>query len=81
MNVLSLFNGMSFCAMSLDSLDIKVDKYYSSEIDKYANKAAQALYPNTIQLGDITNWREWDIDWSKGGNKIMFRRLWWKYLV
>tara|TARA_R100000544_G_scaffold7113_2_gene2836 strand:+ start:234 stop:1334 length:1101 start_codon:yes stop_codon:yes gene_type:complete len=64
MNVLSLFNGMSFCAMALESLDIKVDKYYSSEIDKYANQAAQALYPGTIQLGDVTNWREWNIDWS-----------------
>ena len=64
MNVLSLFNGMSFCAMALESLDIKVNKYYSSEIDKYANQAAQALFPDTIQLGDITNWREWDIDWA-----------------
>ena len=64
MKVLSLFNGMSFCAMALESLNIKVDKYYSSEIDKYANQAAQALFPDTIQLGNITNWREWDIDWG-----------------
>jgi DNA (cytosine-5)-methyltransferase 1/DNA (cytosine-5)-methyltransferase 3A len=64
MNVLSLFNGMSFCAMALETLGIHVNKYYSSEIDKYANQAAQALYPNTIQLGDVTKWREWDIDWA-----------------
>ena len=64
MNVLSLFNGMSFCAMALESLDIKVNKYYSSEIDKYANHAAQALFPETIQLGDVTKWREWGIDWA-----------------
>lgn len=64
MNVLSLFNGMSFGMMALESLDIKVNKYYSSEIDKYANQATQALYPDTIQLGDVLNWREWDIDWS-----------------
>ena len=50
--------------MALESLNIKVDKYYSSEIDKYANKAANALYPATIQLGDIIKWREWDIDFS-----------------
>ncbi len=62
--VLSLFNGMSFCAMALEALEIKADKYYSSEIDKYANQAAQALFPDTIQLGDVTNWRDWDIDWS-----------------
>jgi DNA-cytosine methyltransferase len=64
MNVLSLFNGMSFGLMALDSLGITVSKYYSSEIDKYANQAAQALFPGTIQLGDVTNWREWDIDWA-----------------
>jgi DNA (cytosine-5)-methyltransferase 1/DNA (cytosine-5)-methyltransferase 3A len=64
MNVLSLFNGMSFCAMALETLGIHVNKYYSSEIDKYANQATQALYPNTIQLGDVTKWREWDIDWA-----------------
>ena len=62
--VLSLFNGMSFCAMALESLEIKADKYYSSEIDKHANQAAQALFPDTIQLGDVTKWRDWDIDWS-----------------
>ena len=64
MNVLSLFNGMSFGKMALESLEIKVDNYYSSEIDKYANQATQALFPDTIQLGDILNWREWDIDWA-----------------
>ena len=64
MNVLSLFNGMSFCSMALESLNINVDKMYSSEIDKYANQATQAMFPNTIQLGDVTNWREWDIDWA-----------------
>lgn len=64
MNVLSLFNGMSFCRMALEELNVPVEKYYSSEIDKYANQAAQALYLDTIQLGDVTNWREWDIDWG-----------------
>ena len=63
MNVLSLFNGMSFGKMALQSLDIKVTNYYSSEIDKYANQATQALFPDTIQLGDVTRWREWNIDW------------------
>ena len=62
-SVLSLFNGMSFGKMALEALDVKVDKYYSSEIDKYANQATQALFPDTIQLGDVTKWRDWDIDW------------------
>lgn len=64
MNVLSLFNGMSFCYMALESLGIEVENYYSSEIDKYANQATEALYPDVIQLGDVTRWREWDLDWS-----------------
>ncbi len=64
MNVLSLFNGMSCGMMALELLDVKVEKYYSSEIDKYANQAAQALFPDTIQLGDILNWRDWSVDWS-----------------
>jgi DNA-cytosine methyltransferase len=64
MNVLSLFNGMSFGKMALESLSVPVTKYYSSEIDKYANQATQAMFPNTIQLGDVTQWREWDIDWA-----------------
>ena len=64
MNVLSLFNGMSFGKMALESLDIKVTNYYSSEIDKYANQATQTLFPDTIQLGDVTQWREWDIEWA-----------------
>jgi DNA (cytosine-5)-methyltransferase 1/DNA (cytosine-5)-methyltransferase 3A len=64
MNVLSLFNGMSFGYMALDTLGIEVDNYYSSEIDKHAIKAAQALYPDTIQLGDVLSWKDWDIDWA-----------------
>ena len=64
MNVLSLFNGMSFCSMALESLGVNVDKMYSSEIDKYANQATQAMFPDTVQLGDVTGWREWDIDWT-----------------
>ncbi len=63
-NVLSLFNGMSFGAMALETLSIQVGNYYSSEIDKYANQATMTLYPDTIQLGDVTKWREWNIDWS-----------------
>ena len=55
---------MSFGMMALEDIGVTVDKYYSSEIDKYAIQATQALFPDTIQLGDITQWRDWDIDWS-----------------
>lgn len=62
MKVLSLFNGMSCGMMALNELGIEPEVYYSSEIDKYANKLSQFLYPGIIQLGDINNWKEWDID-------------------
>ena len=63
-NVLSLFDGMSCGQIALNRAGIKVNKYYASEIDKPAITVTQHNYPNTIQLGDVTKWREWDIDWS-----------------
>lgn len=54
MNVLSLFDGMSCGQIALDQLGIKVNKYYASEIDKYAIAVAKTNYPNTIHVGDIT---------------------------
>jgi DNA (cytosine-5)-methyltransferase 3A len=54
MNVLSLFDGISCGQIALNRVGIKYDNYYASEIDKYAIKVTQHNYPNTIQLGDIT---------------------------
>lgn len=53
MNVLSLFDGMSCCRLALDRAGIKYEKYYASEIDKFAIKVAMANYPDTIQFGDV----------------------------
>ena len=64
MNVLSLFDGMSCGQIALERAGVNVRKYYASELDKYAIKVTQANYPDTIQLGDVTKWREWDIDWA-----------------
>jgi DNA (cytosine-5)-methyltransferase 3A len=63
--VLSLFDGMSCGQIALKKLGIKVIKYYASEIDKHAIKVTQHNFPDTIQLGDITQWKEWQLDWSK----------------
>jgi len=63
--VLSLFDGISAGQLALQRLNVKVETYYSSEIDKYAIQIANKNFPNTIQLGDITKWTEWDIDFSK----------------
>lgn len=55
MNILSLFDGMSCGQQALERAGIKVDKYYASEIDKYAISITQKNYPNTIQLGSVVN--------------------------
>ena len=65
MNVLSLFNGMSTGHLALDNLGIPVEKYYSSEIKQHAIDLTQKKFPNTIQVGDITKWEDWDINWSE----------------
>jgi len=54
MNVLSLFDGMSCGQIALNRAGIKYDAYFASEVDKYAIKVAQANYPNTVQIGDVT---------------------------
>jgi site-specific DNA-cytosine methylase len=64
MNVLSLFNGMNTGRQALENIGIKVNKYYSSEIKPYAIQLTQHHFPDTIQVGDVTKWREWDIDWQ-----------------
>lgn len=64
-NVISLFNGMSTGYTALKNLGFKVGNYYSSEIKKYAIKLTKHHYPEIIEVGDVNNWRKWDIDFSK----------------
>jgi site-specific DNA-cytosine methylase len=64
MNVVSLFNGMNTGRQALENVGIKVNKYYSSEIKPYAIELTQYHFPDTIQVGDVTKWREWNINWQ-----------------
>ena len=71
MNVLSLFDGMSCGRLALDRLGIEVDQYYAAEIDKYAIQVTQENWPETIQLGDVTQIKGKDlpkIDLLLGGS-------------
>ncbi len=52
--ILSVFNGMNCGRIALESEGIKINKYYSSEIDESANKITNLINPDTINLGDIT---------------------------
>jgi DNA (cytosine-5)-methyltransferase 3A len=53
-NVLSLFDGLSCGQIALNKVGIQYENYFASEIDKYAIQVTQKNYPNTIQLGSIT---------------------------
>ena len=71
MKVLSLFDGISCGRLAFERAGIPVEKYYASEIDKYAIQVAQKNYPDTIQVGDVTklNYLELlDVDIVIGGS-------------
>lgn len=52
--VLSLFDGMSCGRIALEKIGIIPSVYYASEIKDDAIQVTQENYPDTIQLGDIT---------------------------
>ena len=64
MNVLSLFNGISAMHLALDRAGVEYNTVYYAEIDKYANQVTAHHFPQDVPLGDVTKWREWDIDWA-----------------
>jgi len=70
--VLGLFDGVSCGQVALQQAGITYDRYLSSEIDPKAIAVAEANFPATEQLGDINDWRNWDlpddIDLVMGGS-------------
>ena len=69
--VLSLFDGISCGRLALERAGFSVEKYYASEIDKYAIQVALKNYPDTIQVGDVNklNYLELlDVDMVIGGS-------------
>lgn len=59
--VLSLFDGMSCGQIALNRAGVSYGKYYASEIDKHAIKVTQHNYPDTIQLGSVTEIKGTDL--------------------
>lgn len=55
MNILSLFDGISCGRLALERAGIKVDKYFASEVDKYAIQIAKKNFPDTIHIGSVTD--------------------------
>lgn len=62
MNVLSLFDGISTGQLALRELGIKVNKYYSSEIEEKPIIITQKHFPSTIQLGDVRKINLFDLE-------------------
>jgi DNA-cytosine methyltransferase len=70
-NILATFDGMSCGLEALKRAGIEVTNYFASEIDKYCIEVAMKNHPEIIQLGDVENWRDWDlpeIDLVMGGS-------------
>lgn len=59
-NVLSLFDGISCGQLALTRAGIEYDKYFASEIDKWAIMVTQKNFPKTVQLGNVI-----DIDFTQ----------------
>ena len=61
LTVLSLFDGMSCGAIALREAGIKVKRYFASEIDKQAIRQTRNNFPETIQLGSVTEVKASDL--------------------
>lgn len=61
LTVLSLFDGMSCGAIALREAGISVKQYFASEIDRQAIRQTQHNFPDTIQLGDVTDVKATDL--------------------
>jgi len=64
MKILSVFGGIECGKVACEKAGIQIEAYYSSEVDKYAIEVTKRNHPEVVHLGDINNWKEWDIDWA-----------------
>ena len=60
--VIGGFDGISCGQVALERAGVEYDTYYASEIDTHAIKVTQNRFPDTVQVGSITDWRNWDIN-------------------
>ena len=83
MRVLSLFDGMACGYEALLRAWIQIEKYYASEIDKYAIQIAMKNHPDIIQVGDVTKLKGEDfkdVDMIIGGSPCQGFSMAWKML-
>jgi len=61
MNILSLFDGISCGYLALQRANLPITNYFASEIDKHAIQISQNNFSNIIRLGDVCDWRKWEL--------------------
>lgn len=66
--VLSLFDGIAVGKVALERAGIKVEKYFSSEIDKHAIQVAKYNHPDLISVGSVcdVSYRDGILTTAKG---------------
>ena len=83
LKVLSLFDGMACWYEALLRAWFTVDKYYASEIDKYAIQIALKNHPDIIEIWDVTQikWEDYkDIDIIMWWSPCQWFSMAWKML-
>lgn len=61
--VISLFHGMGCFNIAAERAGVEFQKCYTSEIDPYASIVDKANNPGNVNMGDVTKWRDWPINW------------------
>jgi site-specific DNA-cytosine methylase len=69
MDVLSLFDGISCGQVALRRAGISYTNYIASEINKNAIRVTKHNFPDTVQVGDITELDAFTIEWLKRNAK------------
>lgn len=83
MKVLSLFDWIACWYEALVKAGIRVDKYYASEIDKYAIQIALKNHPDIIEIWDVCDvkWEDYqDIDLLIWGSPCQWFSVAWRQL-
>lgn len=62
LRVLSLFDGYGGSAIALKKIGVDCE-IYSSEVDRFCIEVS-SQNKDLVHLGDINNWRSWDIEWG-----------------
>lgn len=80
MNILSLFDWISCGRLALERAWIQVDKYFASEIDKYALQITKKNYPDTIHIGSVTGivYEDGALFHHQDDNPL---KNWWSYIT